>query len=162
MVKTHNTKFSAASVAKGSVVLSKTVEKDFALEAEISCLGYHIFVLSKRLHLVTMERRIIEDIARQGQCLNCLEKGEPWGDVGAEEVEKIDATEEVAEDREEVRPACEEVAEKEAEDEPYRVVAWFVGKRRVEPQVAEPGMEVDEGYNRFALDLVPHDEEESI
>jgi len=145
MIKTHNTKFSAASIAKGSVVLSKTVEKDFALKAEISCLRHHILVLSKRLHLVTVERRIIEDIAHQGQCPNCLEKGEPLGDVVAEEVEKVDATKEVAEDREEVRPACDEVAEKEAEDEPHRVVVWFVGKRRVELRVAEPGMEVDEG-----------------
>ena len=36
MVKTSNTKFSAALVAKGSVVLSRTVEKNFALEAEVS------------------------------------------------------------------------------------------------------------------------------
>jgi len=32
---------------------------------------------------------------------------------------------------------------------------------RVQPQVAEPAMEVDGRYNRFALDLVPHYQEES-
>ena len=42
------------------------------------------------------------------------------------------------------------------------VVAVFAGLGRVEPQVAEPGMEVDERYNEFALDLVPCDQEESI
>ena len=44
MVKTNNTKFSAASVAKGSVVLSKAIEKNFALEAEISRLRHHVSV----------------------------------------------------------------------------------------------------------------------
>ena len=49
MVKTSATKFSAASVAKGSVVLSKVIEKNFALEAEVSRLRHHVSVLSKRL-----------------------------------------------------------------------------------------------------------------
>jgi len=47
MVKTGTIKLSAASVAKVSVVLSKAVEKNFALEAEISRLRHHISVLSK-------------------------------------------------------------------------------------------------------------------
>jgi len=162
MVKTSNTKFSAASVAKGSVVLSRAVEKNFALEAEISRLRHHVSVLSKRLHSATVERRIIEDIARHKQCPNCSEKGEPSGDVVAEEVEKMDPTEEVADNREDVRPACEEVAEEMMEDEPHQTVAVIIGLDKVEPQVAEPGMEVDRRYNRFALDLVPHDQEESI
>jgi len=160
MVKTNNTRFSAASVAKGSVVLSKAVEKNFALEAEISRLRHHVSVLSKRLHSVTLERRIIEDIARHGQCPNCSDEGKPLGDVVAEEVEIMDATEEVADSREEVRPVGEEVAEEVAEDQPQTV--WTVGIGRAEPQVAEPVVEVDERYNRFALDLVPHDQEESI
>ena len=70
MVKTNNTKFSAASVAKGSVVLSKAVEKSFAIEAEISRLRHHFSVVSKRLHLATVERRILEHVARHGQCPN--------------------------------------------------------------------------------------------
>jgi len=160
MVKANNTKFSAASVAKGSVVLSRAVEKNFALEAEISRLRHHVSVLSKRLHVVTLERRIFEDIVNQTQCQNCPGEREPSGDVVAEEVEKMDATEEVADDRREVRPACEEVAEEVAEYQPQTF--WVVGRGMVEPQVAEPVMEVDERYKRFALDLVPHDQEESI
>ena len=49
-----------------------------------------------------------------------------------------------------------------AEGEPQGVVAWLVGKERVEPHVAEPGVEVDGRDNRFALDLVRHNLEESI
>jgi len=37
-----------------------------------------------------------------------------------------------------------------------------VGKGKIEPQGAEPVMKVDERYNRFTLDLVPHDQEESV
>jgi len=162
MVKTNSTKFSAASVAKGSVVLSRAVEKNFALEAEVSRLRHHVSVLSKRLHVVTMERRIFEDIVNQRQSPNGTGEGEPSGDVVAEEVEEMDATEEVADSRKEVRPACEEVAEELMEDEPQQNVAVFIEMDRVEPQVAEPRMEVDERYNRFALDLVPHDQEEPI
>ena len=62
MVKTNNTKFSAASVAKGSVVLSRTVEKNFALEAEVSRLRHHISILSQRLHTTTREKEILESI----------------------------------------------------------------------------------------------------
>ena len=153
MVKTNNTKFSAASVAKGSVVLSRTVEKNFALEAEVSRLRHHISVLSKRLHTTTREKEILESILRQ---FGEKAKGEPSGDVVAEEVEITDATEEVADDREEVRPTCEEVAEEksvaEIEDE----------ADEDEPQVAVPGMEVACEYNRYAQDLVPYDQKESI
>jgi len=162
MVKTNNTKFSAASVAKGSVVLSRAVEKNFALKAEISRLRHHVSVLFKRLHVVTLERRIFKDIVNQRQCPNCPGEGEPSGDVLAEEMGKVDATEEVADDRREVWPTCEEVAEEMMEDEPQQTVAVIVGLGKVEPQVAEPGMEVDGRYNRFALDLVPRDREESI
>jgi len=95
MVKTNKTKFSAASVAKGSVVLSPAVEKNFALEAEVSRLRHHVSVRSKRLHVVTLERIIFEDIVNQRQCPNCSREEEPSGDVVAEQVEKIDATEEV-------------------------------------------------------------------
>ena len=153
MIKTSNTKFSAASVAKGSVVLSRTVEKNFALEAEISRLRHHVSILSKRLHTTTREKEILESILRQ---FGEKAKGEPLGDVVAEEVEITDATEEVADDREEVRPACEEVAEEKS-------VAKVDDKAdEDEPQVAVPGMEVACGYNRYAQDLVPYDREESI
>ena len=82
------------------------------------------------MHVVTLERRIFEDIVNQRQCPNCQGEGEPSGDVVAEEVEKMDATEEVADDREKVRPgpACEEVAEELMENEPHQhqgnVGAW--------------------------------------
>ena len=102
-------------------MLSKAVEKNFALAAEISGLQHHVSVVSKRLHSVTVERRIIEHIVRHGQCPNCSEKEELSGDVVAEGVEEIAATEEVADSREEVRPACEEVAKEEVENQPQRV-----------------------------------------
>ena len=153
MVKTSNTKFSAASVAKGSVVLSRTVEKNFALEAEVSRLRHHISVLSKRLHKTTREKEILESILHQ---FGKKPKGEPSGDVVAEEVEITDATEEVADNREEVRPACEEVAEDKS------VARMDNGADEDEPQVAEPGMEVASGYNRYAQDIELYDQKESI
>ena len=144
MVKTSNTKFSAASVAKRSVVLSRTVEKNFALKAEISRLKHHVSVLSKRLHKTTREKEILESILYQ---FGEEEKGQPSGDVVAEEMEITDATEEVADNREEVRPACEEVAKDKS-------VAEM-------DDVAEPGMEVACGYNRYAWDLEPYDQKET-
>ena len=153
MVKTKNTKFSAASVAKGSVVLSKAIEKNFALEAEVSRLRHHVSVLSRRLHATTREKEILESIISN---IGERNNGEPSGDEVAEEVEITDATEEVAENREEVRPACEEVAGDidvaEMDDE----------ADEVEPHVAEPGMKVAEGYNRYAQDMVLYDQKESI
>ena len=153
MVKTSNTKFSAASVAKGSVVLSRTVEKNFALEAEVSRLRHHISVLSKRLRRTTREKEILESILHQ---FGEKAKGEPSGDVVAEEVEITDATEEVADNREEVRPACEEVAEDDS------VAKMDDEADEDEPQVAETGMEVASDVNRYAMDLVPYDQKESI
>ena len=48
------------------------------------------------------------------------------------------------------------------EGELQGVVAWLVGKGMVEPHVAEPAVEVDGRNNRFALDLLQHNLEESI
>jgi len=109
MVKTNNTKFATASVAKESVALSRAVGKNFALEAEISRLRHQVSVRSKRLHVVILERRIFKDIVNQRQCPNCAGEGEPSGDVVAEEVKKMDATEEVADNRREVRPVSQTV-----------------------------------------------------
>ena len=144
MVKTQNTRFSAASVTKGSVVLSRTVEKNFALEAEISRLRHYVLILSKRLHTTTREKEILESILRQ---FGKKAKGEPSGDMVAEAVEIMDATEKVADNREEVRPACEEVAEDK------RVAKVDDEADEDEPHVAEPGMEVASGYNRYAQDF---------
>ena len=152
MVKTNNTKFSAASVAKGSVVLSRTVEKNFALEAEVSRLRHHISILSKRLHKTTREKEILESILHQ---FGEKARGKSSGDEVAEEVGIKDATEEVADNREEVRPACEKVAEEEG------VAMMDDEADEVEPQVAEPRMEVASDVNRYAMDLVPYDQKES-
>ena len=74
----------------------------------------------------------------------------------AEDVEILDATEKVADDREKVRPACEEVAEDK------RVAEVDDEADEVEPQIAEPRMEMACKYNRYAQDLVPYDPKESI
>ena len=88
MVRHTSVKFSAASVAKGSVVLSKAVEKNFALESEISRLQHHVSVLSKRLHTVTLERNHFESLSFELQAREVTGEGrEPSGDVVAEEVE---------------------------------------------------------------------------
>jgi len=62
MIKRGSSSFLASSVAKWSIVLSKAIEKQFALKAEISRLRHHISVLSKRLPSVTLEKQILEDI----------------------------------------------------------------------------------------------------
>ena len=153
MVKTQATKFSAASVAKGSVVLSKTIEKNFALEAEVSRLRHHVSVLSKRLHAATREKEILESIISKSEE---QDERKPLGDEVAEEVGITEATEGVAESRGKIRPACEEVAE---ENEVAKVDDEA---DEDQPQVAEPGIEVAEGYNRYAQDIVLYDQKESI
>ena len=88
MVKRSSVKFCATSVAKGSVVLSKAIEKNFALEGEISHLGHHVSVLSRRLHTVTFERNYFELLSLELQAREVTgDEGEPSGDVVAEEVE---------------------------------------------------------------------------
>ena len=88
MVKHTSVKFSAASVAKGSVVLSKAGEENIALEGEISRLRHHISVLSRRLHSVTLEKNDFESLSRELQAREVTERErEPLGDVVAEEVE---------------------------------------------------------------------------
>ena len=88
MAKHTSVKFSAASVAKGSVVSSKAVEKNFAFESEISCLRHHVSVVSKQLHTVTLERNYLEMLSLELQAQEVMEGvSEPSGDVVAEEVE---------------------------------------------------------------------------
>jgi len=74
----------------------------------------------------------------------------------AEEVEKADAIEEVADSQDEVRPACEEVAE-EKRLIPYWEVVKKEEAERTQSQVADVKMEIDERYDRFVRDLVPND-----
>jgi len=78
MVKRGSSTFSAASVAKGSVVLSRAIEKNFALEAEVSRLRHHISVLSRRLHFVTLERDGLVDMVAPTMF---VEEGEKWGET---------------------------------------------------------------------------------
>jgi len=51
MVKKGSSSFSASSVARSGVVLSRAVEKTFSLKEEVSCLRHHVSVLSCSLHL---------------------------------------------------------------------------------------------------------------
>ena len=120
------------------------VEKNFALEAEVSRLRHHVSILSKRLHTTMREKEILESIIHQ---FGEKARGEPSGDVVGEEVEIMDATEEVADDREKVRPAYEEVAEEGS------VVKMDDETDEDEPQVALLGMEVACGYNKYTQDL---------
>ena len=46
---------SASSALRSSVVLSRAVEKTFALEEEVSRLWHHVSVLSRRLHRAVKE-----------------------------------------------------------------------------------------------------------
>jgi len=98
MVKRGSSTFSAASVAKGSVVLSCMVEKNFALEAEISRLRHQVSVLSRRLHLVTLERDGLVDMVAPTVFVE-----EEWGEMPqtdeevAGEDEENEATPSVAE-----------------------------------------------------------------
>ena len=161
MVKHTSVTFSAASVAKGLVVLSKAVEKNFALKGEISRLWHHVSVLSKRLQLVTLERNnlqlALEDLS---SCLPAMDTGLPSGDVVVEEVRLPDGTEEVADDRMENRPACEEVADARGVVTPTDEALVVVDV--TQPQVAERGMDLADCHNRYKLDLVQFDQEGSI
>ena len=69
-------------------------------------------------------------------------------------------TEEVADTRDDDRPACEEVAEGRSGGAP--AVEAVVAVAMTQPQVAESGMDVAEGHNRYKLDLVPDDQEGSF
>ena len=173
MVKATPNRFSATSVAKGSVVLSRAVEKNFAQESEISHLRHHVSVLSKRLHLITREKEILESFVQKlskGHSTKTAEEGEPSGGVVAEEVDSEACPEGVAEDRGKNEPT-EEVAGEEAErSEATRSVAmdWSedVAKSTVAEQVEveddEPLPSMASDCNRFKMDLVPYDQEESI
>jgi len=87
MVKQGSSTFSATSVAKGSVVLSRAIEKNFALEAEISRLRHHVSVLSRWLHLVTVERDGLQDMV-----VGTMEFEEEWGrtPLGGDEVARME------------------------------------------------------------------------
>ena len=62
MVKQGSSTFSAASGTKGSVILSRAIKKNFALEAEVSRLRHHVSILSRRLHSVKIEQDGLRDM----------------------------------------------------------------------------------------------------
>ena len=66
----------------------------------------------------------------------------------------------MADDQMEDRPACEGVADDRGVVTPADVATEVVDV--TQPQVAEQGMEVADGHNRYRLDLVPYDQEGSI
>jgi len=137
MVKQGSSIFSAASVAKGSVVLSRTIEKNFALEAEISRLRHHVSVLSRRLHLVTLERDGLVDMVAP----TVFMEGR-WGETPLTD-EKVasgdegdEATPSVAES---LCPsvAMVEVAEEEAGEEEEDVATLSVAGEESEEEAAQ-------------------------
>src|SRR5205807_8101215 len=50
---------STSTALRSSVVLSRAVEKTFALEAEVSRLRHHVSVLSRRLHHAEKENAVL-------------------------------------------------------------------------------------------------------
>ena len=66
MVRRGSSSFSATSVAKTGVVLSRTVAKTLSLEAEVSRLRHHVWLISRRLHLCEKERDALREAAPVG------------------------------------------------------------------------------------------------
>ena len=66
MVRRGSSSFSATSVAKTGVVLSRTVAKTLSLEDEVSRLRHHVSVISRRLHLCKKERDALREAAPAG------------------------------------------------------------------------------------------------
>ena len=146
MVKRGSSTFSAASVAKGSMVLSRTVEKNFALEAEISRLRHHVSVLSQRLHFADKE------LARLRSADN--QPGSPSNFAG-DDVAPL-ASEKVAVVRVPLPSVASSEITKVAEVDNV-AVAVAASSREPEPGTAEPM--VTFGETRIPLDLdkeVPH------
>jgi len=165
MVKRGSSTFSAASVAKGSVVLSRAIEKNFALEAEVSRLRHHVSVQSQRLHSITIERDGLLDT------VNLTVEIEDWGaepqvSEGVAEKESNDgATSVVAgmsiEGSHSVADEGVGDATSVAEEEEREATSVAdEGIRDATSVVDEDVPEVAQGCNRFAIDLV--DEGESV
>jgi len=86
MVKRGSSTCSAAGVARSGLALGRTVEKTLALEAEVSLLWHHGSVLSRRLHLSTLESeslrreldalRSVAPLSREGDSTGAPSPGE--------------------------------------------------------------------------------------
>ena len=85
---------SAASVTRSSVVLSWSVEKTFALEAEVSRLRHQVSVLSRRLHQSALES---ESLHRELDALRSVAPLTPEGD-DAEAVTNRDLARQISHD----------------------------------------------------------------
>jgi len=153
MVKQGSSSFLATSVAKGSIVLSKAIEQQLALKAEISDLRHHFSVLSKRLHSVILEKQILEDIVKW----TVSGEMQPLDD---EEVAEDEATPRVA--GEEMETAIEIVASKEVESATEVVAGEEVESARevVAGEEVESATDVVAGKDmESATEVVPGEEE---
>jgi len=142
MVKRGSSTFSAAAVARSGLALGRTVEKTLALEAEVSRLRHHISVLSRRLHLSSLESeslrleldalRSVAPLSREG---DGAEASSPLREGVADEVAVLAP---VAE------PAAPTVASLGAHVEALTVttVTSAVMAQEPEPGVAEPVLSV--------------------
>ena len=142
MVKRGSSTFSAAAVARSGLALGRTVEKTLALEAVVSRLRHHISVLSRRLHLSTLESeslrleldalRSVAPLSREG---DGAEASSPLREGVADGVAVLAP---VAE------PAALTVASLRAHVEALTVttVASAVIAQEPEPDVAEPVLPV--------------------
>jgi len=171
MVKRGSSTFSAASVAKGSVILSRAIEKNFALEAEVSRLRHHVSVLSRRLHSVTMERDGLRDMVIPTMEIEEWGREPPVSEEVAEEKEEAtsvagkeagDATS-VAERemREATSVADEDIrdATSVAEEEVREATSVAdIGEREATSVADEDVPVVARGFQRFTMDLMDDDE----
>jgi len=142
MVKRGSSTFSAAAVARSGLALGLSVEKTLALEAEVSRLRHHISVLSRRLHLSTLES---ESLRRELDALGSVAPLSREGD-GAEASSPLG--EEVADEVVVLAPVAEPAAPTVASLGAHvgaltvTTVASAVMAQEPEPDVAEPVLPV--------------------
>ena len=106
--------------------MSRAIEKNIALEAEVSRLRHHISVLSRRLHLATLERDGLKDMV-----VSTMEFDEECGraPLGGEEVAEAESGSEAAPSVAEMSVESHGVAGEGGEDEAELAVADEAGGR---------------------------------
>jgi len=141
MVKRGSSTFSAAAVSRSGLALGLSVEKTLALEAEVSCLRHHISVLSRRLHLSTLES---ESLRRELDALLSVAPLSREGDGAEASPLHEEVADEVAVLAPVAEPAALTVASLGAHVEALTVttVASAVMAQEPEPDVAEPVLPV--------------------
>ena len=137
MVKRGFSTFSAAAVTRLGLALGRTVEKTLALEAEVSRLRHHISVLSRRLHLSTLES---ESLRRELDALRSVAPLSREGDGAEASPLREGVADKVAVHAPVAGPAAPTVASLGAHVEALTVttVASAVMAKEAEPDVAEP------------------------